>query len=57
MSKKPNLVVERSRNEIEDQVNGTSTSLSDHTSTSLSDHASTGSVTMLFRQSPTKKGI
>jgi len=30
MSKKPNLVVERSRNDIEDQVNVTSTSLSDH---------------------------
>jgi len=30
MSKMPNLVVERSRNDIEDQVNVTSTSLSDH---------------------------
>ena len=30
MSKKPYLVVERSRNDFEDQVNVTSTSLSDH---------------------------
>jgi hypothetical protein len=53
MSKKPILVVERSRNDIEDQVNVTSTSLSDHafwTPSSLINSAKLIIILMIFYQ-------